>query len=193
VFLFSVILFREPVVRHDLIPLCFGVLGVSTILGFEIHGQAGFGVACGLAAGISYAGVVVLMRHMRSENSSWLVGLNHGVAALVVLPWVVQFGPWPTPPQLAALAAFGIVQMALPYLLLIRGLRAISSQEAVAIGMAEPILIPFWAFLIRGEVPAVWTCFGAGLILLGLVLRYVVWELWTRNPRNRVTTPSDAS
>jgi drug/metabolite transporter (DMT)-like permease len=183
VFLFSAILFREPVVRRDLIPLCFGVAGVSTILWFEVQGQARFGVACGLAAGISYAGVVVLMRHMRSENSSWLVGLNHGVAALVLLPWVLQFGLAPTPLQLVVLAGFGILQMALPYLLMIRGLRAISSQEAVAIGMAEPILIPIWAFLIRGEVPAPWTFFGAGMILVGLVLRYVVWELWTRNHR----------
>jgi drug/metabolite transporter (DMT)-like permease len=186
-------LFREPIVRRDLIPLCFGVVGVSTILAFEVQGQARFGVACGLAAGISYAAVVVFMRHMRSENSFWLVGLNHGVAALMLLPWVLRLGAWPTPLQFAALAAFGILQMALPYLLLIRGLRAISSQEAVAIGMAEPILIPFWAYLIRGEVPAPWTLFGAGMILLGLVLRYVVWELWTRSPRSRVTTPSEAS
>jgi drug/metabolite transporter (DMT)-like permease len=180
VFFFSVVFFREPIVRRDLIPLAFGVLGVSTILYYEVQSQARFGAACGLAAGVSYAGVVVLMRHLRSENSSWLVALNHGVAALILLPWVAACGPWPTPLQFAALAGFGILQMAIPYLLLIRGLRAISSQEAVAIGMAEPILIPVWAFLIRGEVPAPWTGVGAGMILVGLVLRYVVWELWAR-------------
>jgi drug/metabolite transporter, DME family len=178
VFLFSVVLFREPVVRHDLIPLCFGVAGVGTILFFEVQGQARLGVACGLAAGISYAAVVVLMRQLRSENAFWLVALNHGVAALMLLPWVIQYSPHPTPLQFVALLGFGVIQMAIPYLLLIRGLRAISSQEAVAIGMAEPILIPIWALLIRGEVPAPWTLAGAALILLGLVLRYVVWELW---------------
>ncbi len=187
VFLFSVFLFREPIVRRDLIPLGFGVLGVSTILSFEMRGQAAFGAACGLVAGMSYAGVVVTMRHLRGENSSWLVALNHAVAALVLLPWVLRFGHWPTTLQWAALAAFGILQMALPYLLLIRGLRAISSQEAVAIGMVEPILIPVWAFLIRGEVPAPWTFFGAGMILIGLALRYVVCE-W-----RPVTQPSQTA
>jgi drug/metabolite transporter (DMT)-like permease len=189
VFLFSVVLFREPIVRRDLIPLCFGVLGVSVILGFEVQGQARIGVMCGLAAGVSYAGVVVLIRHMRSENSSWLVALNHGVAALILVPWVLQLGLTPTPLQFVALVGFGVLQMALPYLLLIRGLRAISSQEAVAIGMAEPILIPVWAFLVRGEVPAPWTYFGAAMILAGLVLRYVVWEIWIRSPRNQTQTP----
>jgi len=180
VFLFSVVLFREPIVRRDLIPLGFGVMGVSTILFFEIQGTARFGSACGLAAGVSYALVVVCMRHLRSENSPWLVALNHGVAALMLLPWVAAWGQWPTPLQFAALVGFGTLQMAIPYLLLIRGLRAISSQEAVAIGMVEPILIPVWAFLIRGEVPALWTFAGAGMILTGLVLRYVVWEWWSR-------------
>lgn len=180
VFLFSVVLFREPIVRRDLIPLGFGVLGVGTILLFEVQGQARFGVACGLAAGVSYAAVVVSMRHLRRENSPWLVALCHGVAAIVLLPWVVQLQHWPSLPQLAALAGFGIFQMAIPYLLLIRGLRAISSQEAVAIGMIEPILLPFWAYAIRGEVPAWWTIVGAGLILVGLLLRYVAWEIWWR-------------
>jgi drug/metabolite transporter, DME family len=180
VFLFSVVLFREPIVRRDLIPLAFGVLGVGTILFFEIRSEAGLGVACGLAAGVSYAAVVVCMRHLRTENSSWLVALNHAVAALILLPWISRLGWWPTPLQFIALAAFGAVQMAIPYLLLIRGLRSISSQEAVAVGMVEPLLIPCWAWLIRGEVPAPWTIAGASLILLGLVLRYVIWELATR-------------
>ncbi len=181
VFFFSVVLSREPIVRRDLIPLGFGVVGVSTILFFEIQGTARFGAACGLVSGVAYAGVVVCMRQLRAENSPWLVALNHGVAAVILLPWIWAWGQWPTPLQFAALAGFGILQMAVPYLLLLRGLRAISSQEAVAIGMVEPILIPVWAFLIRGEVPALWTFAGAGMILAGLVLRYVVWEWWARN------------
>jgi drug/metabolite transporter (DMT)-like permease len=177
VFLLSSFCAREPIVRRDLIPLGFGVLGVGTILFYEVQGQAVFGVFCGLVAGISYAGVVVTLRRLRAENSSWLVALNHGVAAVVLLPWMMYLARWPSWGQLALLAAFGVVQMAIPYLMLIRGLRAISSQEAVALGLLEPILIPIWAFLIREEIPAPWTIVGAALILTGLVLRYAVWEL----------------
>jgi drug/metabolite transporter, DME family len=191
VFLFSVALFREPIVRRDLIPLAFGAMGVGTILFFEMRqGENLVGVACGLAAGVSYAGVVVCMRQLRGENSPWLVALNHAVAALIVAPWALSLGQWPTPTQFPALAAFGSLQMALPYLLLIRGLRGISSQEAVAIGMVEPMLIPCWALLIRGEVPHWWTIAGAGLILAGLVLRYVVWEIAFR-PTSPSPYPSE--
>jgi len=179
VFVFSMLVFREPIVRRELIPLGFGVAGVGTILCCELGGQAVFGVICGLVAGISYAWVVLLMRRLSGEDSPWLVALNHAVAALALAPWVVWLGRWPSLLQLAVLASFGIVQMALPYLLMIRALRRISGQEAVAIGMLEPILIPLWAFLVRGEVPAWWTVAGAALILAGLVLRYIVLAWWS--------------
>ncbi len=182
VFLLSVILFREPIVRRDLIPLAFGVLGVGTILSFEIRGQAGLGVFCGLVSGIAYAGVVVLMRQLSRENSPWLVALSHAVAALALLPWILWLGLWPSPAQLAVLACFGVFQMAMPYLLMVRALRSISSQEAVAIGMLEPILIPIWAYISRGEMPAWWTALGAMSILCGLFLRYVVWGVLPKNP-----------
>lgn len=184
VFLFSVFLFREPVARRDLVPLLFGVAGVGTILFFEVQGQATFGVACGLVSGIAYATVVVLMRQLRGENSPWLVALSHTVAMLFLLPWVIHLGHWPSAGQLAVLACFGVFQMGLPYVLFVRGLRTITSQEAVAIGMVEPLLNPVWAFLIVGERPAWWTVAGAILIFAGLVLRYVVWDRLTGRPED---------
>jgi drug/metabolite transporter (DMT)-like permease len=75
------------------------------------------------------------------------------------------------------LAAFGALQMGIPYTFMIRGLRTISSQEAVAIALVEPVLMPVWVLLVGLETPAWWTAVGAALILVGLVLRYVVWEL----------------
>jgi DME family drug/metabolite transporter len=176
-FLLAVLLFHEPVARRDLVTLCFGILGVGTILVFElaIHPQDKAGVLCGLAAGVSYACVVLFMRRLREHGSAWLIALNHLVAAAVMLPWVIRVGIRPTPAQLAVLACFGIFQMAIPYVLVSRALRTISSQEAIGICLIEPVLTPVWV-LVWGEVPAMWTVAGASLILVGLVLRYVFLE-----------------
>ncbi len=109
VFLFSVVVFCEPVVRRDLIPLGFGIAGVGTILACEIvahPGQNLAGIACGVVSGITYGGVVVFMGKLNTENASWLVALNHSIAAAVMLPWVVYLGLWPSLPQLVVLAAF---------------------------------------------------------------------------------------
>lgn len=177
VFLLSVLLLREPVARRELIPLGLGMLGVGTILGFELHGEDQLGVACGLAAGVGYGGVLILLRRLRSESSTWLVALCHSVAAVAILPWVIYQAILPSPGQLAVLAAFGVFQMALPYLCMTRGLRTISSQEAAAIALVEPVLMPLWVLLLGIETPRWWTVMGASLILVGLVLRYGVIEL----------------
>ena len=172
VLLVSLLLFRQPVARRELVPLAFAALGVGTILAMEVRGAATTGVVLGLVSGLFYGLVVIYMWRLRGEDSAWLVALCHAISALVLLPWVLRLGIWPTPAQLAVLSAFGAVQMAVPYLCLIRGLRGIGSQEAVGLGLVEPVLMPLWVFLAWGEQPAWWTVLGAALILAGLGIRY---------------------
>jgi drug/metabolite transporter (DMT)-like permease len=179
----SLALFGQPVVRRDLVPLVFGMLGVGTILGFELFhapDHNAVGLLCAVASGITYAGVVVAMGRLRTENAAWMIALNHAVAAAVLLPWMFYLGRWPSAGQFLVLAAFGALQMGVPYVLLARGLRAISAQEAVAIGLIEPVLVPVWVYLVWGVEASWWTAAGASLILTGLVLRYVVIE-WLAN------------
>ncbi len=184
VFLLGVLIFRERIARRDLIPLGFAVVGVGVILWFELVRHPGnrTGVLCGLGAGVSYACVVLFMRRLRDHASVWLIALNHLVATVVMLPWVIHVGIWPSPAQLAVLAGFGIFQMAIPYVLVSRALRTIGSQEVIGICLIEPALTPVWV-LLWGEVPDWWTIVGASLVLVGLVLRYVVIELWAAGRR----------
>lgn len=178
-FLLAVFLFHEAFHRRDLIPLCFGGLGVGFILAFEMtHSgvQSITGSCYGLLSGVAYAAVCVCMRHLRHENSAWLVAFVHLASAMVLLPWILYHGLIPSPFQLLILAVFGIFQMAVPYLLLTQGLKRIGSVEAISIGLLEPVLLPLWVYLAWGEIPAWWTIVGAGCILTGLVLRYFVFK-----------------
>ena len=177
VFLMAVFIFREPLVRKDLVPMAFGMLGVGLIVCMEFahsRGLNGIGVLAGLMSGLSYAYVIVAMRALRAENPFWLVALCHVSAAAALLPLVIWIDVWPSLTQLAVLAGFGMLQMAIPYVLILKGLQAVSSQEAVAIGLVEPVLLPVWVYLAWGETPAVWTIVGGVLILTGLALRYFV-------------------
>ena len=183
VFLMAVFIFREPMDRKDFVPLAFGMLGVGLIICMELAHSGrtnGMGVLAGLLSGVSYACVIVGMRALRTENPVWLVALCLTTAAAMLLPWVIWIGVWPSAMQLAVLAGFGMLQMAIPYVLILKGLQAVSSQEVVAIGLVEPVLLPVWVYLAWGEMPAAWTLVGGGLILTGLVLRYFVLN---RRPR----------
>jgi len=181
VFIISVVLLRKPVVRRDLVPLCFGAVGVGMILFFEVQGENVAGVLLGLISGVTFGCVIMFLRRLHREDSAWLIGLNHSVVALALVPLVLYLGIRPTALQLLVLAGFGAFQMAIPYVFMVRGLRTVGPQEAVAIGLLEPVLNPLWLFLLGLETPRWWTVAGAALIFAGLVLRYVVLErVWSR-------------
>ena len=173
VFVFAVLFLGEPVRRRNVIALVTGLVGIGIILQAEIQGQNVNGVVLGLTSGLGYAGVVIFLRQLRDENGPWLIVLNHLVAALSLLPFVIYRNEWPSVPQFLMLAAFGFFQMGLPYVLFARGLRHLHSQDASLIGLVEPLLVPVWVFLAIKEVPATWTIAGGGFILLGLVIRVV--------------------
>lgn len=172
VVLISVFLLNEPLSRRDKVLLMFTSAGVGFILFFELQGSSFSAVLWGLASGILYAIVVLLLRHLRDLDSAWLVALNHAAAAACLAPLALGSAPLPSGIQWPLLIAFGVIQLGIPYLLFARGLRSIPGYQASCLGLAEPILLPVWAYLAWGERPAWWTMIGAMLILAGLVLRF---------------------
>lgn len=180
--------FREPWEPGAWGLILPALVGVVLILFFEFRSLAGewamLAVISGLVSAITYALVVLFLRRMRTENAFWLVAVNQSLTALFLLPFVVSWGIWPSATQLLWLALFGVLQMALPYLLFSWGLKKVASHEATILTLIEPFLVPVWAFVMIGEVPAWWTIAGAAVIVLGLTLRYVLAVRRT----NRVAT-----
>jgi drug/metabolite transporter (DMT)-like permease len=172
VFVASVLWLGERIDRRSLVAVIIGSVGIVVIvLGEPAELKV---IAMALGSGVSYAGVLLCLRLLRAESSRWLTVLNHLCGALFLLPLVAWTGftPWPSPAQLAVLVVFGTVQMALPYWLVARGLRVVSAQEAGAITLLEPILNPFWAYLVAREVPSPVTFVGGAFILGALAWRY---------------------
>jgi drug/metabolite transporter (DMT)-like permease len=173
IFIIGTLFLKVPAVRRDMVTLSVGAVGVGLILFHEARGEAQLGVALGLFSAVFYAGVVFFLRSLRNEDTAWLIVVNLFTTAVIAAPWALASGIWPAGWQWPLLISFGFFQMSLPYVLFGRGLRGISSQEAALLGLLEPVLLPCWAWLVRGETPAWWTFAGAGFILFGLALRYL--------------------
>ena len=190
VLLVGVFVFGEHSSWRDWVLIAFVAAGVGLILVYESRGASLPAVLWGLASGVMYAGVVLSLRQLRAFDSAWLAMLNHTVTVAVLMPLALQWIADPLIAERAAstaaaprlfpqgiqwvlLAAFGILQMGLPYVLFARGLRHIPGHEATAIGLLEPIVMPIWVLLVWDQAPSWWTIAGGGLILAGLALRYV--------------------
>lgn len=174
---FSVVFLHERLSLADVGVVAISLVGVGVILsGGGVDSWAGVGLA--LVAGVTYAAVAVFLRGLRGTSPVWLTTVNLLAGGLVLLP----FAAWVDGPALVrlswgqglGLAAFGIAQMALPYLLFARGLSLVSAQEAGILTLAEPVLNPIVTFLAVGERPAPATIAGGALILGGLCARYAV-------------------
>lgn len=188
-YLASVCWLGESADRRGLLALSIGLVGIAVIVaGSFTRPAADSGasnatvIALGLSSGVTYAGVMICLRVLRNASSRWLTVINHLGGALL-LSVDVWGRPVPSGPQLAVLALFGAIQMALPYWLVARGLRVVSPQEAAVITLLEPILNPIGAYLVSGETPSVST-FAGGLFIVGAL----AWRYW---PRKRTSVTAD--
>ncbi|MDX1945038.1 MAG: EamA family transporter [Pirellulaceae bacterium] len=180
VLLVGVLVFGERATWRDGLLVAFAAAGVGIILYYESQGESLSAVLWGLASGAFYAGIVLSLRQLRTLDSSWLAAVNH-VSTALALAYFALGGlvdansptPFPAGIQWGFLAGFGILQLGLPYVLFARGLRSLPGHEAAGIGLVEPVLVPVWVYLAWGQKPAWWTLVGGGLILVGLVLRYL--------------------
>jgi drug/metabolite transporter (DMT)-like permease len=191
VYLVGVYLLGDPPDQRTLRAILFAMIGAAVILfgnwprGLAPDEQARQGTILLMAAGsgMSYAGVILLLRWLRTESPAWLTVLNmFGSGGLILLFVIVSYGwsattEWlaaPTIRQLLFIALFGMVQMAAPYWLFTRGLRTVRPQEAGFITLLEPVLNPLWAYLIapEREMPTIWTLLGGVVLLAALGWRY---------------------
>lgn len=189
VFITSVFVLGEAADRRSFWALLVGMAGMVIIVAGGGEIGARFDVTLmGLGSGVTYAAIVLCLRHLRDQATSWLIVQNHlGSAFCLATGVLIVNGPttwieWitiPTVRQLGFLCVFGSIQMGLPYFLFARGLRSVSAQEAGAITLLEPMLNPLWAYLVSPETdtPTVYTAIGGVLIIGALAYRY--------NPRGK--------
>lgn len=177
VLLGGLVLFGEKTGRGDLRFVALSLAGLAIILAGQVSHASPRGLACGILAGVLYAGVILSLRGLRDYDSAWLVFLNLTATAIAFLPVCFTLGRIPQTSQWWYLAGFGVLQLGLPYVLFARGLRYITSHEASLIVLLEPILVPVWVYLFWRnttgyEPPAATTIAGGVIILASLAWRY---------------------
>jgi drug/metabolite transporter (DMT)-like permease len=172
-YLVCVFCLGEPADRRGTIALAIGMAGIAVILVGGWDGGQLVTILLALGSGVTYAGVLIFLRLLRGQSSRWLTVWNHLSGAAAIMPFLIG-QPLPTWQQYIVLFLFGTTQMGLAYWLVARGLRVVSPQEAGAITLLEPLLMPIWAYLMSPatETPPPATYVGGAFILGALAWRY---------------------
>lgn len=191
--LLSVVMLKERVRRPVLAGLAGAVSGIVWIVLNEDHTHHATGNLLALGSGFSLACTLVLLRVLRDEDSTWLTALNHLGAGLLLLPWALSLDVELTLLQWLLIAALGIIQMGLPYVLFALAVRSVPVTEAVLLTLLEPVLNPIWVLIFWGEQPAVHVWTGGVLILGGLAAMTVLQRQAARRPPDQIFSSGDQS
>jgi drug/metabolite transporter (DMT)-like permease len=182
VLLLSPIVVREPMRARDVIAIAVAMSGMALFFvgRFEARGMAGNAMA--LVSSVFFALLIlVLRREQRAAQAA--VTWGNVVCALAVLPFVAHDLAL-TPRSFAVLAFLGVFQIAIAYVLFVRGLAYVTATQASLTGMLEPVSNPIWVFLFLGEIPSVYAIAGALVVLSA-----IAWHTMSGEPALDMPAP----
>jgi drug/metabolite transporter (DMT)-like permease len=160
-------LIGDPVGRRTWAAMVVAVVGVAVMAGGPGHPTA-IGLGLSLLMTVSFATMLVITRHRRDVSMAPATFLSQ----VVVL---AAFAPFASPGSVGSkdvmlLAAFGITQIGLGFVLLTIGARLIPAGEVALITLLEIVLGPLWVWAVLAERPSTATLAGGAIVLGAVVL-----------------------
>src|SRR4029079_12868844 len=148
-----------------------------------------WGNLAALGSGVFLGLYILLLRHPRAAASNPAVAVIYGnfLLALVNLPAGIGVLPTITLRDLLLVAALGIFQIGLSYILFIKGVTGGTRPlDASIIGFFEPILNPVWVYFFYGEQPSRWAVLGGLIIVATVAAHTLIQYRWSRSEKDQV-------
>lgn len=163
------VVMREPVPPRTVFAIFAAGGGIVWMVRDGLDRSGWLGMAVAFAVPVASSINIVLFKRSGVKVDlapSVLVGAT--LSALVCLPlaWPLSAGSQ----DLAILALLGILQLAVPCMMMVRVARHLAPHEVALIGLMEAVLGPLWAWLGAAEVPNRSTLQGGAVVLTALLL-----------------------
>ena len=165
--LFGASVLGERTTRSDWWAVGVTLAGMLLFFADSLRWSGVLGNLIGVASGISFAAMTLLMRKQKQGSVTESIILGNLIAGATGLFWLVE-APGLNASGWVALLALGVIQLGLSYMLYARAIKHVTALEAVLIPVIEPILNPVWVMLFVGERPGPLSLCG-GLLVLGAV------------------------
>ncbi len=178
--LYSSILFKERFRRADGLAVLFTLAGIALFFFDQL--QPGFilGNCVAILAGASMGGMYLSVGRADEETKMGGMLLGHLFTAVVGIPFAFFTDtPISITPVLCVLA-LGVVQLGIPYILLVLSSKNCPPLACSLLGAVEPLLNPVWVFLFDGEAPGIFALVGGVVVIVSVTL----WCIWqNKNPK----------
>ena len=153
----------EKITGKLIIAIVVGSSGLWVLLnGFSFNKAYGYGIAAGLASGLSYAIIIILSRsYSRHFHPVVLSFLANTFIVTMLLPFIrtMPLHAW------GSFLVMGIVHSTLAPILYFKGLQTVTANRAAVLGYLEPVSAILFSMLFLHENPGIHSVFGGVLIL----------------------------
>ncbi|MCZ0964180.1 DMT family transporter [Paracoccus benzoatiresistens] len=151
-------------------------VGIAVMVGASFGGRDTLGILAATGMTLSFATVLVIAKRYPTLDLTQMTMLAAIACSLIALPFMPS--RLPSPEQLMACAAYGVLSTGISYILVLMGGRLIGSGEAGFLSMLDVVLGPFWVWLFFDERIGLSSFIGGTIVILA-----VIWYLGG-GPRN---------
>ena len=158
----------EPITRRTALAMALALAGVALMIGAPGEGSL-TGDALAFVTASAFSAMIVLTRWRRDVSMAPATCLSQAIVVVALLPFA-------TPGAIGGadvgwLAALGIGQIGLGFVLLTVGARLISAAQVGLITLLEIVLGPVWVWLALDERPSTLTLVGGAIVIVAIVLQ----------------------
>ena len=178
-------LLREKIHWFDLLSILF-VIGGMVLFFNDASGTGNMlGNLIAVISGFFLAVVTVALRFQKDGSPVETMLLGNFLTFIVAIPFI--FGGLPSLKSILAIIILGIVQLGVSYILYGLAIKHLGALEAVLITVIEPLLNPFWVFVVVGEKPTALSLLGGLVVLIGVIGRNIAFVKYTAKQKQEST------
>ncbi|MFO1220839.1 MAG: DMT family transporter [Burkholderiaceae bacterium] len=177
---FARIVLHHRLPRRTWVAIGVAGIGIAWMFGREMTLGSGALAGMGVALAVPIAGAVnwTLLQHVShgdgdpdegADSPDMLPALLIGAVLSALVTWPLSLPLRASTHDLSLLALLGVVQLAIPCLIVVRLSRVLPGPEIALLALLEVIFGVTWAWLWAGETPSASALTGGALVLGALV------------------------
>lgn len=182
---YSTVLFHEKFRRADALAVLFTLGGISLFFLDQLQPGYLLGNCIAIGAGAFMAGMYLSIGRADAPTRMGGMLLGHLFTALVGAPVAFFTETRLSAVPVLSILALGIIQLGLPYILLILSSENCPPLACSLLGAMEPLLNPVWVFLFNGEAPGLFALLGGVIVIVSVT----VWCIWQNSHPAEAESP----
>ncbi|WDV45773.1 EamA family transporter [Clostridiaceae bacterium M8S5] len=165
--LFSRCFLKEKILKSDWLTIIIVLLGMSLFFVGDLDRGNTLGNCIALLSGVAMAFVIIFLKLQKKSSPVEMTFWGNILVFIGGIPYF--FASSVTTKTIIYIIILGVFQLGISYILYSVAIKYVSAIEAVLIPVIEPLLNPFWVFLITKEAPGKYALLGGFIVIITII------------------------